>query len=297
MFLRNLSDAQLQELQTLARDGVADHIHPAAKKDFAKATRNQLVYALWQEEGSRVKKEKVGGGLGAVINWLGKKVTQPIRGAWNYAQNLGHMFTHDNQIGSHTRLVALAIQETYKKDQTSRKDRIGNYNRVEEQGSGWLDVWKNDVTNQLLVTCRGSRDTSDFLVDDAGIAAGLGPRDLVSKQLRGIFDQYGSDYEIELGGHSLGGALIATALKRNPGMDPSRIDFMNPGTSPLPWAHDAVNDFSRDDRAHYYINSIDPVSSGEMSERPVHLTLNAPVSWTNPAENHTLDQWIFQKKF
>lgn len=93
------------------------------------------------------------------------------------------MFTHANQIGSHTRLVALAIQETYKKDQKSRKDRIGNYNRVEEQGSGWLDVWKNDVTNQLLVTCRGSRDTSDFVVDDASIAAGLGPRDLVESAI------------------------------------------------------------------------------------------------------------------
>ena len=298
MFLRNVTDAQLQTMQDYARDNHSDTLHPEARADFAKATRNQLVYALWKEENGRVeKKEKVGGGLGAVLNWVGRTITKPIRGAWNYAKNLTHGFLHPTLPGSHTRLVALAITETYKKDQDSRKDRIGNYNRVEDMGSDWLDVWKNDVSNQLLISVRGSRDTSDFVLDDARIAAGMGPRDLVSKQLRDVFQKYGDDYEVELGGHSLGGALIATALSRNPDMDPTRIDFMNPGTSPLPWAHDAVNSFSSDDRAYYYINAIDPVSSGEMSENPVHLTLNAPVSWTNPAENHSLDQWIFPQTF
>ena len=101
MFLRNVSDNQLQGLQQYARDNHSTTLHPEARADFAKATRNQLVYALWKEEGSRVKKEKVGGGLGDVLNWVGKKVSQPIRGAWNYAKNLTHGFLHPTQPGRH----------------------------------------------------------------------------------------------------------------------------------------------------------------------------------------------------
>ena len=293
VFLRNLSDAQYSALQEYAKTAVANHVHPQAFQDLASGSRQQVIWALWQEHDTKYKRgEKVGGGLADALHWTTQKVWQPLRGAWNYAANSYHYFTHDNTISDHTRFVAKAISETYNPEIETRQARLGDYQRIEKWSTDWVDVWKNDATNQILCTVRGSRDASDFLVDDVGILAGTGPRDLVSSELRDIFKEYGDDYDIETAGHSLGGSLLALALSNNDHLDPVRINFFNPGTSPLPFARDAVNHYSSDDRAYYYMNAIDPVSFGELAESPTHLLLHAPVSWTNPVENHILKQWI-----
>ena len=295
VFLRSLSKDHFAELQNLARDAKAEHVHPDAFRDFATGNRHQLIWALWQEHHARRKGEKTGGGLGSALNWLGSKVTHPIKGLWNVARNAKHLFTHSTTVSGHTRVVAMAIQETYKKDESERKETLGPYTRLKEYSTDWIDVWENPETNQLLCTVRGSRDAVDFAVDDVGIMAGTGPRNLVGKQLQDIFEKF-PEHHKERAGHSLGSALIDTALQKNESLDPERIDYFNPGTSPLPWAHDAVNSFSSDERAHYYMNALDPVSMGQMAEKPVNLVLNKPQSWANPAANHTLDQWVFQQK-
>ena len=92
-------------------------------------------------------------------------------------------------------------------------------------------------------------------------------------------------------GHSLGGALVAEGLK-NYNLDADRIDFFNPGASPVPWSKDAVNEFATDKDAYFFMNAIDPVSLGQLGEKPQNLLLNDPQSWTNPIANHSIDQWF-----
>ena len=70
------------------------------------------------------------------------------------------------------------------------------------------------------------------------------------------------------------------------------MDVFNPGTNPWPGIEDAVKSYSSDDRAHYFVNAIDPVSLGEMGESPSNLIINGPQSWVNPVSNHAIDQWI-----
>ena len=297
-FLRSLSNDQYAVIQEAARTATDPNVHPDAFADLAKASRHQLIYGLWQEHAAKRRGEKTGAGLGSGLKALMVGIGKPISGLYNYARNFSHAYTHNNQISGHTRLVAYAIQETYKADTDSRKKQLGDYDRVEDLSSDWLDVWKNDTTNQILVTCRGSRDASDFAIDDLGILSGIGPRDLVSSELSKIFEAYDDDYEIELSGHSLGGSLIALAMSKNPDIiDPERIDFFNPGTTPIPGLHDAVNSFSKDERAHYYMNALDAVSLGQQAgEAPVNLIMNKPQSWVNPVANHMMDQWTFQQK-
>ena len=296
VFLRNISEAQFQDIQQFAKTAQAEHIHPGAFQDIANAeSRQHLIYGLWQEHHARTKRgEKTGGGLGDALNWVGRKISSPLTGAWNFAKNAHHYFTHDNTISEHTRLTAKMIAETYNADISEREDRLGDYERVENMSTDWADVWLNNETKQITISVRGSRDKEDFLVDDARILGGLGPRDLVSSEIKDVFAKYGDDYDISCAGHSLGGSLVALALEKNDDLDPSQILFFNPGTAPLPMMQDAVKHFSTDDRAYYYINAIDPVSIGELSETPTHLIMNSPVSWINPVLNHTLGQWINQ---
>ena len=291
VFLRNISHDQFVQLQSIAKSAQAPHIHPGAFSDIANAkSREHLIYGLYQESHARVRGEKTGGGLGSALNWVGQTVSGPFVGAWNFAQNAAHYFTHDNTISAHTRVTAMMIKQTYNADISARANHIGPYRRDPKYSTSWLDVWVNEDTKQLTISCRGSRDKSDFLIDDLGILTAQGPRDLVSSQLRDIFSQYDSEYDISVAGHSLGGSLLALALQNNEQLDPTQILFFNPGTAPI--GQDAVRKFSDDDRAYFYMNAIDPVSMGALSEQHSHLILNSPQSWVNPIKNHTVDQWI-----
>ena len=295
VFLRNISQSQFEDIQNFAKSAQVEHVHSGAFQDIANAkNRQHLIFGLYEERKARKRNEKTGGGLGDALNWIGQKMVSPVSGAWNFAKNAHHYFTHDNTISEHTRLTAKMIQETYNPDISERDDQLGDYKRIEDLSTDWADVWLNEETKQITISVRGSRDKEDFLVDDARILAGQGPRDLVSSELRDVFAKYGNDYDISCAGHSLGGSLVALALQNNGNLDPEQILFFNPGTAPLPAMQDAVKKFSTDDRAYYYINAIDPVSMGEMAETPAHLIMNSPVSWTNPVRNHTLDQWIDQ---
>jgi len=297
VFLRNISEDQFKGLQSIASSAVDASVHPEAFADFAKGTRDQLIYALWQEHDAKHKRgEKTGGGLSDALHWVAKAGWEPIQEAWNLARNSYHFFTHDNTISEHTRLTARAIQQTYNPDIDERVSTLGDYSRVPEFSTDWCDLWRNEATKQMLLTVRGSRDAEDFLVDDARILSGAGPRDLVSDEIRSVFKKFDKEYDIECSGHSLGASLLALSLSNNDQLDPTKISFFNPGTSPIPLVKDAVNEFSQNDNAYYFMNAIDPVSAGQLTENPQHLILNGPVSWINPVKNHTLDQWIDQGK-
>ena len=291
VFLRGLSDDQYKLFQDLAKTASHPDIHEQAFRDISRASRHQFIHGLWEEHHARNRGEPTGGGLGSALNWLGKKLWSPVKAVWNGAKNYLHYFTHDNTISEHTQLVAKAIRETYNADIGERKKRLGPFERVPEFSSDWLDVWLDDDRDQIIVSCRGSRDAVDFAVDDTMILSGNDPRDLVSDELRKIFQKY-DDYKIEVAGHSLGGSLVATALANNKDLDPFRIDFFNPGTNPWPGVDDSVKNFSSDESAHYYVNAIDPVSLGEMGESPVNMIINSPQSWVNPVANHEVGQWI-----
>ena len=291
VFLRNISHEQFQTLQHIAKSAQTDDVHPGAFGDIASAhSREHLIYGLWQEANARHRGEKTGGGLGDALNWIGSVVSDPFVAAWNYATNASHFFTHDNTISAHTKMAALMIKQTYNAKIDERPDHIGPYKRAQKFSTDWIDVWVNDDTKQAMVTCRGSRDKADFLIDDVGILTAQGPRDLVSGQLRDIFSTFDEEYDISVAGHSLGGSLIALALQKNQQLDPTQILFFNPGTAPI--GQDAVRKFSDDDRAWYYVNAIDPVSLGALAEKHSHLIMNSPQSWINPVANHTVDQWI-----
>ena len=292
VFLRNLSREQFSQLQQAAKTARANHVHPGAFADIANAqSQEHLIFGLWQESHARNHRgEKTGGGLGDALNYIGQTVSSPFVGAWNFAKNAHHYFTHDNTVSAHTRMTALMIQQTYNAHIDERVKHIGHFQRDPHFSTDWLDVWVNHDTKQITVSCRGSRDAEDFLVDDARILASRGPRDLVSGQLRDIFNKFDDEYDISVAGHSLGGSLIALALERNQQLDPTQILFFNPGTTPI--GQDAVRRFSSDDRAWYFVNAIDPVSMGALSETHAHLIMNSPQSWVNPVKNHTVAQWI-----
>ena len=297
-FLRHLSDDQFTQFASLAKSMETHHIHQQAFDDIGRSTRYQLIHGLWAEQKSKHAGEEVGGGLGDAFNYIGNKMSdlghatwKPFQSVWNYAQNAMHYFTHDNSISNHTKMVARMIKETYKKDKDARADHMGPFQRVPEFSNSWIDVWKGEDTNQIFVTCRGSVDAADWLIDDVGIATGQGPRDLIGADLKRIFDKYEKEYDIEVAGHSLGGALVAEGLKSY-NLDADRIDFFNPGASPIPWSKDAVNEFASDKDAYFFVNAIDPVSLGQLGEKPQHLIMNNPQSWTNPIDNHSIDQWF-----
>ena len=291
VFLRGISDEQFEQFQEHAKTASDPGIHDQAFKDISRASRLQLIHGLWGEHHARHRGEPTGGGLGSAFNWLGKKLWSPFKGAWNIARNTIDYYTQDNTISGHTRIVASCIQQTYNKNIDERKDRIGNFHRIPSLSSDWLDVWKDDDRDQMVVTVRGSRDAEDFAVDDVGILSGAGPRDLVSTELREIFKEYGDKYAIECAGHSLGASLLATSLSKNPDMEPTRIDYFNPGTTPIPLIDDAVKDYASDDRAYYYMNAVDPVAWGAWVEHPVHTVFNKPQG-KNPMDNHSVEQWI-----
>ena len=298
VFLNNLTADQYAIFQRLAVDA-PKHIHQGAADDIRTSTRTQLIHGLWAEQTAKHSGEPVGGGLGDAFNWVGHKLhqgydlaTAPIKAAWNLGRNAFHFATHDNSISNHTKMVASGIKETYKRDPEDRKDNLGPYVRDKDFSDKWLDVWVSEGTGQCLVTVRGSVDAEDWLVDDAKIATGTGPRDLIGSKLKQIWDKYDDGYSMEISGHSLGASLVAAGLQSQ-NLDADVIDMFNPGV--VPWSTDAVSELAKNPNAFFYVNAIDPVSSGINTGNPEHLIMNAPVSYTNPILNHTVDQWISQK--
>ena len=279
-----------------------------------------VVHALHGEHEARRQGEEVGGGIGDALSWVGNTlydyVIKPLwhselkpaleeefpefkeaEEIWDDVANEAHMLTGDNTISQHTNLIAGLIGETY--DQGAAKaDQVGDYTRDKSFDSDFLDVWRDPRTSHVVVSIRGSRDMTDYLIDDAMILTDGRPRDLISDDLRQVIDKYGSDNTLELGAHSLGASLAAETFRLNPRMEGAfeRVNLFNPGSSPLA-EENVVNSLIGKDNSYFYLNSVDPVSFGTTFGGQVipsdHLVMNTPQG-LNPITNHSIDQWTKQ---
>ena len=244
--------------------------------------------------------DPVGGGIvDAVHDVVGALWDHnPIRMAWNLAQNAVYPWTHDNTISDHTKLVASAIQESYKPE-NERADYMEyegtKLTRDQDLSTDYIDVWHNPVDQHTLVSVRGTKKNANDIADDVKIFATGSSRNRIQRDLARAVEKYDPLGTVEVAGHSLGANLIASALS-----DPSlhdavdRIDFFNPGSTPL--TKSSVADFTQSDKAYFYENSADLVGLGQQlySSPPEHAIIRKPLSM-DPLKNHSIDQWASEE--
>jgi hypothetical protein len=299
-FLGSLSDDQFEQFKT--HDVSHPKVHPQAYADIKQANKLQLIHALTHEHKASLRGQHVGGSLGDALNSIGSALfnvgIKPFQIPWNLASNLVAPLTHGTSVSSRTHLMAQAIQESYKSDVETRADYIDNLIRDPALSSEYTDVWVNrgDTTDHILMSVRGTASSSD-VGHDVSLALTGRTQNLIGTNINQAIQKY-PDAKVEIGGHSLGTQLISEAFVRDPTLKNKvdRVDFFNPSSSPL--IETSVQKFSSDPKFYYYENQADLVGWGQQiwSEPPRNLTMKT-IRSMNPAENHSLDQWLAETPF
>jgi hypothetical protein len=294
-FLGSLSDEQFKQFQNheVSHPGV----HPGAYKDARTSTRLQIIHAISAEHKAAQRGELVGGGLGDALNSIGNALynvaIKPFQVPWNLAANLVAPLTHGSTVSEHTQLIASAVKQSYIKDETERADYVGDLIRDPALSTSYTDVWVNKGSKPdfVLMSVRGTQDAKD-VGEDFKLAFSGRSDNLIGMDIGKMLKKY-PDSHVELAGHSLGTQLIAEALIDHPDLydQIEKINLFNPASSPL--IEGAVQKMSDDSKTFFFENQADLVGLGQMmwAEPPKNLVMKT-IRSINPAENHTIDQWL-----
>jgi hypothetical protein len=305
--LGGLRDDDWRVFQKAAEDRTNHHrsVHAGAYKDLATGGRLDVLWAITEERKAHKRGQYVGGGLGDAFNSIfGSLYTvgiKPFETVYNGIANFTYPLLHDTTVSEHTQLVASAISQSYDTDEETRSDFVGDLVRDIDMSTNFLDVWVDNERHPpfALVSVRGSKTAEDFLVDDAAILVGGRTRDLIGADLSRAVEKYAAGHTVEVAGHSLGATLICQSFSNDPSLlgKVDRIDLFNPGTSPVNM-NNVVSEYSQSDKFHFYENNGDLVGLGQMlySAPPKNLVMKG-IGSLNPADNHSIDQWLPETPF
>jgi hypothetical protein len=139
----------------------------------------------------------------------------------NLAQQGLKAFRGEN-LNEQDELYAKIVDDSYLAD---RPDRIEDYVRVPEFDSEYVSLWETSEGHRFIAV-RGTKPTHmRDLGYDAEIAAfGRVHHDVVGAQLQRILDSTSPGVTVDVGGHSLGTALILRAFKQNADLKPRPAD-------------------------------------------------------------------------
>ena len=229
------------------------------------------------------------------LAWL---IDQVPGGSWTWlkqaAQGAMKPFRGDS-LNEQDELYAQLLDQAYHNDP---KDHLGQWVRDPELASDFVQVYDN-VDGHRFIAVRGTKlhgtwdELGADLQQDAGLAIGLDPTDIVGNELQRILDNTRPGTIVDIGGHSLGTSLIGKAFDENPELqDRIQTSFMfNPVFSPLALTGNALDKFEADERVRFFIDLLDPVSIGSLgSAGPSNAVYRTNFSW-NPIGSHDLSAW------
>ena len=192
-------------------------------------------------------------------------------------------------------LYALLLDQAYKDEP---KDHLGQWVRDPELGSEFVQVYDN-ADGHRYIAVRGTKlhgtwaELGADLKQDAGLAVGLDPTNIVGEELQRILDHTRPGTVVDIGGHSLGTSLIGKAFEDNPDLQ-DRIHqsfFYNPVFSPVALTGNALEKYEADDRVRWFIDLLDTVSLGNLgSAGPSNAVYRSTFGW-NPIGPHDLSTW------
>ena len=212
------------------------------------------------------------------VNWLkdiGQAVLKPYRGS---------NITEEDEV------YAQLVDQSYK---SNKPEEVGDWTRVPEFDSEYMNVWDN-VDGHRFIGVRGTEIShlQDLEEDYELIEKGKSD-DLLSGALRDILDKTKPGTNVDVGAHSLGTSLLATAFETDDSLQ-DRIRqtyWYNPVFSPIVESN-VTDKYEADDRVRYFIDLMDLASIGDLgSQGPSNVVYRT--KWSlNPLEPHKLSQWF-----
>jgi len=192
-------------------------------------------------------------------------------------------------------LYALLLDQAYKDDP---KDSLGQWQRQPEFGSNFVQVY-DSVDGHRFIAVRGTKAKGSWdelapdLQQDAGLAVGLDPDNIVGAQIARVLDNTRPGTIVDVGAHSLGTSLVAKAYNEDDDLqDRVRQTFLyNPVFSPLALTGNILDKYEADERMRFFIDLLDPVSLGDLGTAgPKNSVYRTNFSW-NPIGPHDLTAW------
>mgnify|MGYP000138477756 CR=1 FL=1 len=271
--------------KALMGGGLPGYLEPLAMEDLSNATRATLTHALHKPQAH------MGGGLADSIAHLLDKVPGH---SWSWKNALTQAalrpFRGDS-LTEQDELYARLVKAGYHVE-AERPDEAEGYTRQKQFDGKYVSVWDSPDNHRMIVV-RGTKPThGEDWAQNARIMMHGKPHDLVGDELQHVLEQTPSGTVIDVASHSLGTSLTLEAYTANPGMQ-NRIHqtfLYNPAYTV--GGRGSTNEYERDKRVRYFINSGDIVSLGSLgSSGPVNMVLRHPHS-LNPMAAHTIDQWF-----
>ena len=271
--------------KALMGGGLPGYLEPLAMEDLSNATRSTLTHALHQPQAH------MGGGLTDSIAHLLDKVPGH---SWSWQNALTQAalrpFRGDS-LTEQDELYARLVKAGYHVE-AERPDEAEGYTRQKQFDGKYVSVWDSPDNHRMIVV-RGTKPThGEDWAQNARIMMHGKPHDLVGDELQHVLEQTPSGTVIDVASHSLGTSLTLEAYTANPGMQ-NRIHetyLYNPAYTV--GGRGSTNEYEKDKRVRYFINSGDIVSLGSLgSSGPVNMVLRHPNS-LNPLAAHTIDQWF-----
>ena len=236
------------------------------------------------------------------VAWV---IDQIPGGGWNWikqaAQGALKPFRGD-AITEEDEVYALLLQQAYKDDP---KDHMGQWTRDEELGSDYVQVYDHPDGHKF-VAVRGTKihgtwqELQADLAQDAGLAVGAAPTNIVGDELQRILDHTKPGTVVDVGGHSLGTSLIAKAYDDNPELqDRVRQTFLyNPVFSPVAINGNILDKYEADQRMRWFIDLLDTVSLGDLGTAgPSNAVYRSRFSWNPIMGPHDLEAWGNEYEF
>ena len=183
---------------------------------------------------------------------------------------------------------AKLVQATY---QDPRPGQVDTWRRDVAHDSEYLAVWRNE-DGHVLVAVRGTELSHlKDLGEDLLILAHGTPTDILSKELRRVFDSLPGTTSIDVASHSLGTALVLRAYERDGDLQ-QRVQqtyCYNPTMSPLS-SNNVTARFEKDPNVRYFISLSDPVSSGAVGT-PANVVYRSG-NMLAPLHEHDIGSWV-----
>ena len=261
------------------------YIEPLAMEDLSNATRATMTRALHDPQAH------LGGGLADSISHLLDKVPGH---QWSWANALAQAslrpFRGDS-LTEQDELYARLVKAGYHAE-ADRPEEYEGYVRQKQFDGKYVSVWDSPDAHRMIVV-RGTKPThGEDWKQNLRIAVVGKPQELVGDELRNVLDQTPTGTVVDVASHSLGTSLTLEAYTANPGMQ-NRVHetfLFNPAYTL--GGRGSTNEYEKDKRVRYFINSGDIVSLGSLgSSGPVNMVLRHPHS-LNPLTAHTIDQWF-----
>ena len=264
---------------------VADRAPSYISKDAISALkgtdRRQMLGALG--------KEPYGGGwFTDGLSWAIDQI--PNDWEWDWMKGLGQAALkpfRGSDLNEQDEMYARLVDESYQR----QNETVGDWQRQPEFDSEYISVFDN-ADGHRFVGVRGTKFSHlQDLKEDAEILQEGHPDDLISSELRKVFDQTQPGTIIDVGSHSLGTSLLTQAYETDETLqDRVRQSYLF-NTAMSPFAENVTAKYEADDRVRYFIDLMDPVSVGGIgSTGPSNVVYRT--DWSlNPLVAHSVSQW------